>query len=120
MHNYIMYCVILILIPTLTLILILILILILTLILTFMQSSWEDKERKYEKELVKGSKDVSMLQDKLQYAKDNRELAVAEGEKRVRWEGNWKERGTSILVCTCVQMRCLAGESAKVHVIPKS
>ena len=66
--------------------LILTLIVILTLTLTLMQSSWEDKERKYEKELVKGTKDVAMLQDKLQYAKDNRELAVAEGEKRMRWE----------------------------------
>ena len=46
----------------------------------FSQGSWEDKERKYEKELVKGSKDASLVQDKLQYAKGKKNLALAEGK----------------------------------------
>ena len=43
------------------------------------QGVCEDKERKYEKELLKGAKDPQLTKDKLQLARDNKELAIAEG-----------------------------------------
>ena len=44
------------------------------------QASCEDKEKKLQKELVKGPKDVAATQEKLRQAKDSVQLADAEGE----------------------------------------
>lgn len=39
----------------------------------------EDKEKKLQKELLKGPKDVSLTQEKLRHATDTLQLADAEG-----------------------------------------
>lgn len=44
-----------------------------------MQNSCEEKEKKLRKELVKGPKDVGLVQEKLKLASDSVHLAEAEG-----------------------------------------
>lgn len=47
---------------------------------TVQQAACEDKEKKLQKDLVKGTKDIAVTQDKLKHATDSLQLADAEGE----------------------------------------
>ena len=58
--------------------------------------SCEEKERKLQKELVKGPKEIALIQERLQLAVDAKNLAETEGEewgRRGGKEGGEKERG---------------------------
>jgi len=46
-----------------------------------LQAACEEKEKKLQKELVKGPKDVALTQDKLKLATDSLHLAEAEGQR---------------------------------------
>lgn len=62
----------------------------------FQQAACEDKEKKLQKELVKGPKDVAATQDKLKQVTDSLQLATAEGKHRCG-------KGAALYLFSCSQ-----------------
>lgn len=58
-------------------------------LLLHVQSQFEDKEKKFQKELAKGTKDPAATQEKLQEATDAKVQAQVDGKV---WSGGWYGR----------------------------